>query len=104
MPWYIDEDNYTLIVGLQLKSTGAYVNSGSGTWELKDANGTVIGSGSAVYVASTNGNWGITIPSTVTSELVERARYYLEITLSNGAGADGFRKIGDIAMYHGANP
>lgn len=99
----IGDDNLIRFDKVRLASDGSYINSGSGTWELFDTDGTTsLGSGSFSYVASSNGRWHGTIPSTITEDLVEGSIYKLVIDFDNGSGADAHRVIYYEAGYHGA--
>lgn len=99
-PLYLSEDNLIRWDRAQLASDSSYVNSGTASWELKNEDGLSLGTGILSYVATTRGRWQGAIPSTLTTTLTEGSTYSLEITLTNGAGADGFRKIELIAEYH----
>lgn len=99
----IGDDVLVRLDKAKLASDGSYVNSGSGTWELFDTDGTTsLASGSLSYVASSNGRWHGTIPSTITEDLAEGSIYKLTITFTNGLGADAYRVIYYEAGYHGA--
>lgn len=98
---YINEDNLVRWNTAKLGSDDTYINSGSGTWTLRDNDLVELATGSLVYVTSTNGRWQAIIPSTDTEDLVENATYWLDLELTNNNGADGFRRIECVAVYHG---
>jgi hypothetical protein len=80
-------------------SSGAYVNTATVTFTLKDTNGTVVGSLSAVsmlYVGSSNGRYEGTIPNG--TALTLNALYTVEITATQGSIVL-FRKLSCIAKY-----
>lgn len=56
--------------GAQDAVTLAYLNTGTATWTLKDADNMTLGTGSLTYLVASNGNYYGTIPSTVTDALV----------------------------------
>lgn len=97
---HINEDNLIRIDLLRLSSNNNYVNSGTLSWNLKDSDDVSLGTGSLTYVSGTNGRWHGAIPSTVTDGLTEGAIYYLEVTMANEDGADGFRRLELVAGYH----
>lgn len=101
---YINEDNLIRWDEAALSSDDSYINAGTGTWALKTAAGTSVGSGSLTYVTSSNGRWHATIDKLTVDDLTEEGTYYLELTLSNGSGADGFRRFEVVAKYHGLEP
>jgi hypothetical protein len=99
----IGEDNLVRFDKVRLASDGSYINSGSGTWELFDTDGTTsLGTGALSYVTASNGRWHGTIPSTVTDDLLEGSTYKLVLDFDNGSGADAYRVIYYEAGYHGA--
>jgi hypothetical protein len=101
-PLYINEDNAIRWDAAKRAAAGTYINSGTGTWELLDADLNLLVSGSLSYVSSSNGRWQGTIDKTDVDDLVEGAVYYVDLTLTDGSGADGFRRIECVAQYHGA--
>jgi hypothetical protein len=96
----IGEDNTFTWSGAVHTSTGLYVNSGTGSWELKSASNLSLKTGTLSYVAASNGDWRGTLDKVDAAGLTEGGRYYLELTLSDGAGADGFRRLTCVAWYH----
>lgn len=93
----IGSDNLVRLDALTNASSGAYVNSATVNYVLKDAAGTVIvASTSMPYVASSNGRYEGTIQETVT--LVENALYTIEITATSGSTVL-FRRIPCVAKY-----
>ena len=103
---HMNEDNLIRFNRVRLESTGAFINSGTGTWSLKGPTGTELGTGSLAYVASSNGKWHGTINKAVVYDvalggtLVDGDECTLEVTFDNGGGADAFRKVDLIATYH----
>lgn len=97
---FINEDNLIRWDRADLASSGAFVNSGTGTWELLDADGLSLATGSMAYVASSRGRWHGTIDKADTDSLIEGATYFVGITLANGSGADGFRRVECVAAYN----
>lgn len=104
LPLYINEDNDVFWDRARLASTSAYVNSGSGSYALLDDDGNSIDTGSLAYVTGTHGRWFAAIDKADVAGLTEGATYWLELTLSNGTGADGFRRVECEAQYHGEAP
>lgn len=98
---YINEDGLVRWDRARKASDGTFINSGSGGWELKDADETSLGTGAMTYVTGSSGRWHGTIDKTVVDDLTPGAKYWLEVTLTDGAGADGFRRIELVAKYHG---
>ncbi len=79
-------------------AAGAYLNSGTCTWELLDSASASVATGTLSYVAASDGDYEGTIPSTVTDDLTEDSLYYLEITFQDGA-YDDFRRLQLRAAY-----
>lgn len=79
---------------------GSYLNSGTCTFVLKDADGATVAStsGAASYVAASNGNYAGVIESTALGSLTVGALYYLEITFAQSSYND-FRRIPLKAQY-----
>ncbi len=101
-PIYIAEDNAIRMDRVRLSNAGTYMNSGSVTYALKTLVNSVlttISSGSLAYVAGTHGRWQGAIDRADVASLAEGDICWLEITLDNGAGADGFRKVECEAQY-----
>lgn len=93
----IGSDNLVRLDGLTNASSGAYVNSATVNYVLKDSAGaTIIASTAMPYVAASNGRYEGTVPST--TPLALNAFYVLEITAA-GAGFTLFRKLSCIAKY-----
>lgn len=80
----------------------SYLNSGTVTYALKDAAGTVLDSGTLTYTASSDGDYAGTIDADVTVLLTEDTAYYVEITYTDGSGNDDFRRLKYTAEYRGA--
>lgn len=99
----INEDNHIRWEKARKASDNTYVNSGSGTWSLKDSDDVELATGSLSYVASSNGRWHGTISQDDTADLTEGTTYFLEVSLTDGAGADAFRRVEVIAGYHGSD-
>jgi hypothetical protein len=78
-----------------------YLNSGTVTYELADATGAVLDSGSLAYQPGSKGDYHATIDKTITVTLTEDSTYYLEITYTDAAGNDDFRRIKYVAGYRG---
>lgn len=100
-PLYINEDNLFTWDKAKRRSTGAYINSGTGSWALKDEDGVSLATGSLAYATASNGKWQGTVDKLSTAGLVLGSVYYVELTLTDGSGADGFRRIECVADYHG---
>jgi hypothetical protein len=95
----IGSSNLVRLDALTNTSTGAYVNSATVTFTLKDASGSVVSSLSGVsmaYVSSSNGRYEGTIPNT--AALTLNALYTLEITTTSG-GLVLFRRLSCVAKY-----
>jgi hypothetical protein len=100
---HIGEDNLIRWDGMELASTpGSYVISGTVTFALKSKAGVSLATGSLSNVSGFNGRWQGTIASTdlTSAILIENETYILEVTASNGSGADGFRRLELTAVYH----
>lgn len=100
---YINEDNLIRWDRVRLASSGSYVSSGTFTWALKNEAGTSLATGTLSYVASSSGRWQGVIDKLDVDDLTEGETYYLEITATNGSGADGFRRVQLVARYHGGD-
>lgn len=100
MDIFIKADNILKFTNLKLGSDGSYMDSGTITWNLKDTSGDILFSGVMLYVSASNGNWQGTMDKSNTQDLTETTRYFLEITLDDGHGADDFRRISCNARYH----
>ncbi len=103
-PIYIGEDNLFRWDRAKHASDGSYVNAGTGSWDLRTADdpalGTSVASGTLTYVTASNGRWQGTMDKDAPSPaLVEGTTYYLFLTLNDGAGADGYRRIECPAQY-----
>ncbi len=99
---YISEDNLIELAGARLASTGAAITSGTISWALKPADElSTLASGTLTYSSST-GLWTGTIASTDTA-LTDGTEYVLILTISDGAGADGRRRIELVAKHHGTS-
>ena len=95
----ISSSNLVRLDALTNASSGAYVNSATVSFNLKDAGGAIVGglSGAAMaYIASSNGRYEGTIPNTTTLTL--NALYTIEITATLGALVL-FRKLSCVAKY-----
>ncbi len=103
-PLYLNEDALIRWDRARLASDSSYVNAGTCTWVLKDGGGATVTSGSLAYVSGTHGRWQGAIDKLDVDDLTEGATYWLEVTLSNGSGADGFRRVECVAQYHGEAP
>lgn len=106
-PLYINADNDIWIEGVSIARTSAATTGGTGSYALYAAGSTVaISTGAVSYStnsASNNAVWFGVIPSTtVTSTQVTAGSLYdLDVTLSNGSGADDFRRLSLRAKYRG---
>lgn len=96
---YVAQDNLLRADSLRLATTGAYVNSGTVTWQVKTAAGVLLASGSLAYVAASNGRWQGTLDAADAALLTAGETYYLEIRIGDGAGSDGFRRCQLLAAY-----
>ena len=99
---HINEDNLVQWKRAKLQTNGTFVNSGTGSWSLKDPDGNELATGALSYVTGTNGTWQGTIDQLDVADLSEGTPYYLEISLADNLGSDGFRRLQLIARYHGA--
>ncbi len=80
-PLFIGSDMDVGYTGARAARTGAYLNSGTCTYELvQDSDGSVVGTGALTYVAASNGDYYGTIESTVTALLDVDGAYTLTIT------------------------
>lgn len=86
--------------GAQPRTGGSYLNSGTCTYALKDADGNAVASGTGTlsYVAASDGNYLGVIDAAVTATLTPDAWYYVEITFSQG-GYNDFRRLKRQARY-----
>lgn len=94
-------DNLVRLDALTNASSGAYVNNAVVTFNLKDANGAIVGGQSGVsmaYVAASNGRYEGVIPNAVTAALTLNAPYTVEITATAGSTVL-FRKLSCVAKY-----
>jgi len=97
----IGSDNLVRLDVLTNASTGAYVNTATASFTLKDSTGAVFGGQSAVtmpYAGASNGRYEGTIPNAVTAAMTPNTLYSLEITAAAGATVL-FRKLSCIAKY-----
>lgn len=102
-PIYIGCDHNVTLTGMRDAATGAYLNTGTATWTLKDASGTQISTGSLSYVAASNGNYLGVIESTDQgSGLTELATYYVYIAFTQG-NYDDERRLTCEARYREEN-
>ena len=97
---YKNEDNLVRLDLAQLASTDAYVNAGTATWELKDDDDASLATGTLSYVAASDGRWQGAIDKDDVADVTVGGTYWLEVTIDNGSGAEGFRRIQLIAQYH----
>lgn len=95
----IGSDNIVRLDGLTNSSSGAYINSATVTYTLKDSTGAAVLSNQAMaYVAASNGRYEGTIPNGTTVTMAQNAQYSIEITATSG-GSVLFRKLSCIAKY-----
>lgn len=97
----IGSDNLVRLDALTNASSGAYVNSATVTFTLKDSTGAVFGGLSGVsmpYVASSNGRYEGTIAASVSATMTPNAVFTIEIT-ATFAGTTLFRRLSCIAKY-----
>lgn len=93
----IGSDNLVRLDALTNASSGAYVNSATVAYVLKDSAGSVVVSSTAMsYVASSDGRYEGTIQDSVA--LAENALYTIEITATSGSTVL-FRRVPCIAKY-----
>jgi hypothetical protein len=95
----IGSSNLVRLDALTDASSGAYVNSATATFTLKDASGSVVSGLSGVsmaYVSASNGRYEGTIPNT--AALTLNAPYTLEITTTSGSLVL-FRRLSCVAKY-----
>ena len=74
--------------GAKASRTGAYLNSGTCTYEVFDSVGTSLATGTLDYEAASNGNYYGAIPSTVTDPMTEGDFYTVVITFVDGSYND----------------
>lgn len=98
---YIGSDMDEDLTGLRNRQTGDFVNDATVTYELKAPNGTVLSSGTYDYVADSNGNYEMTVESSVTENEVDGQTYYLEVTIE-GSSVNDFRRLPRPAQYRGS--
>ena len=80
--WYTDSDTCVEIV-LQDAVSEAYINAGTVTGQLEDADGTPVGGAVTLsYVAGSNGRYAGVVPNTLT--LTAGAWYTLVVTCGSG--------------------
>jgi hypothetical protein len=98
----INEDNLFRWDNARHASDGTPVDTGSGSWEVKDDADpqAVVASGALAHVTGSVGRWQGAMDKADAANLVEGKTYYVELTLSDGAGADGFRRITCTAVYN----
>jgi hypothetical protein len=100
---FINADNLIRWDKAKNKRTDEYINSGSGSWVLKDSDDdeTEIATGTMTYMTGTNGRWhGIIDKDDVLPADISLGRtYYIEITLTGPSDEDGFKRIECIAAY-----
>lgn len=102
---YLQADNNIKVTGLSDGDTGAFLNSETVTYAIKNEAGTTItgATGTLDYVASSDGNYlGVVdasvmvlnsaVPFTLTGT------FFIEITVS-GSGYDDFRRIPVTVAY-----
>jgi hypothetical protein len=85
---FIGADMNVSYSGASIASTGAYLNSGTCTYVLRDEDGATVGTGTLPYVAASDGEYAGVIQSTVTATLDEDAAYTLTITFVSGSYND----------------
>jgi len=77
---------------------GVYLNAATVGWELLDAAGSVLGSGSCAYVAASDGDYLGVIESTVTAALTRGRPYRVRYTLASGTVND-VQQVECVAAY-----
>jgi hypothetical protein len=93
----ITSDNLVRLDSLTNTSSGAYINTATVTFTLKDSKGTALITNSAMaWVSGSNGRYEGTIP--YTQALTANAQYTIEVTATSGA-LNIFRKLSCIAKY-----
>lgn len=68
--------------GAQDAVTLAYLNTGTATWAVKDADDATVGSGSLTYLAASDGNYYGTIPASLTAGLTLDDPYTVVVNFS----------------------
>lgn len=99
---YIGADARVYYEGATVDGGTTYLSGGTVTYALKDGAGTVLATGSLTYDGGGTGDYYGVILSTVTALLAEDSVYYVEITYTDGAGNDDFRRLKYTAEYRGA--
>ena len=97
----IGSDNLVRLDVLTNASSGAYVNTATVTFTLKDASGNIFGGQSGVsmpYVAASNGRYEGDLPQGVTVTMAPGALFTIEVT-AVGGGFTLFRRLSCIAKY-----
>lgn len=100
-PLFIGDDLDLGYTGAKNARTGAFLNSGTCTYTLKDSEGATIDSGSLDYVAASDGDYYGVIESSVTGDLEDGGEYFLTITFASGAMNDE-RRLALFGVYRGA--
>ena len=103
---YINEDFKVTLTGLSYTTDAGvvtYLNAATVSYALKNAAGTTVtgGTGTLSYIAASNGNYSTTGDKAVTTLLTDGAKYFLEVTIAEGA-RDGFRRLELRAQYRGS--
>jgi hypothetical protein len=98
---YVRVDMVEVLTGLA-DDQGNFINNAVITYNLKAPDQTVISSGSYAYDSGSNGNYRVTIPSTVTAQERVGNVYSLEVTISAGS-LDDFRVLPRPAQYRGSS-
>lgn len=98
---YIAADHDVKYYGAKTRAGEDPINDGTCTFALKDKDGTTLGTGTAPYVAASDGDYLGILQSTATALMVEGDVYYVEITFSGGSGYNDFRRLEYVAAYRG---
>lgn len=78
---------------------GTVLTAGTVTYVLKDADEATVTSGT--YTHRSDGDYYATIDRAVTATLARDDLYHLEVTYTDAAGNDDFRRIPLYARYRG---
>jgi hypothetical protein len=88
-PFYINCDHVLEFDKVKNKITNEYVNDGTCTFAIhKKSDSTLLVSGSAVYVVSSQGKDRVTIDKTYSADVVEDEEYKVTVVFSDPDGDD----------------
>jgi hypothetical protein len=104
MSFFIGDDMTVAVDGLHDCYSEEYLNAATISAQLKDSDGDALGSpGSIAYVDDSDGDYVGIVDAAATALMSENSLYHLDITITQG-DYNGFRRIKDMAKYHGKTP